>query len=457
MEPGAADASIHLSRVPPVVPQRNPRVGRAETVRTSHAADGREWGPTTQSVGDDDAVLLRLSIALFALQSGFHGFTASLPVALARAGVADAEIGLIVGLAALVQIPAAFAGGALVDRFGGLRLLAGGAVAYLIGAAVLLLPGVDPAADRLPFIVARVSQGIGIALTLPAALSLVPRLVSSDRRGFGLAFIGSAHNLTLIVLPPVSLAVLGSGVSLDLVALLVIGLVLAGTALLFAVPFRLQPAIELATTRADATRRLGFAFRREWTPPLLITLLYVAHWGVVTAYLPQRAELAGADVGLFFVADGVAVLSLRIPSGWLADRIQPRWLVLTGLLLTVVAIGLLVLPVTTPLLILAGALTGGGAGLVLTPLLVELSHRSTDADRGSAFAMLSAALAGALVLGSIGAAPIIATAGFEATILATILGLFLATLVALADRGLATGRGTESVPGAPAEPAPPVA
>ena len=69
------------------------------------------------------------------------------------------------------------------------------------------------------------------------------------------------------------------------------------------------------------------------------------------------------------------------------------------------------------MLILAGALTGGGAGLVLTPLLVEISRRSTDADRGSAFAMLSAALAAALVLGSIGAAPIIASAGFEATIL----------------------------------------
>ena len=91
------------------------------------------------------SMLLRLAVALFALQAGFHGFTASLPVALSRAGVADGEIGLIVGLAALVQVPAAFAGGALVDRFGGLRLLATGAVAYLIGAGVLLFPGVDPA------------------------------------------------------------------------------------------------------------------------------------------------------------------------------------------------------------------------------------------------------------------------------------------------------------------------
>jgi MFS family permease len=406
-------------------------------------------------------MLIRLAVALFALQAGFHGFTASLPVALARAGIADQDIGVVVGLAALVQVPAAFAGGALVDRFGGLRLLAAGAVAYLVGAGVLLLPGVDPAGDMLPFVVARVSQGIGIALTLPAALSLVPRLVPPNQRGFGLAFMGSAHNLTLIAMPPLSLAVLGRGSSLDNVALVVVGIVVVGILLLFAVPVRLrQAAGDVSATQAPAgtdggsitsapivaTRWLGFAFRREWTPPLVITLLYVAHWGVVTAYLPQRAELAGADVGLFFVADGIAVLALRIPSGWLADRIQPRLLVLAGLLMTAVAIGLLVLPAATPVLVVAGALTGGGAGLVLTPLIVEISRRSTDADRGSAFAMLSAALAAALVLGSIGAAPIIALAGFEATILATIVGLVLASVVALADTGLASTAGAPRAP-----------
>jgi MFS family permease len=399
-------------------------------------------------------MLVRLAVALFALQSGFHGFTASLPVALARAGVRDEEIGVIVGLAALVQVPAAFAGGALVDRFGGLRLLAVGAVAYLIGAGVLLLPGVEPAGDRLPFVVARVSQGIGLALTLPSALSLVPRLVAPDRRGFGLAFMGSAHNLTLVAMPPLSLAVLGDGSSLDSVALLAIGMVVVGILVLGLRPVRLRPAIETGHSEGSpspavggagaagyrpalASRWFGFAFRREWTPPLVITLLYVAHWGVVTAYLPQRAELAGANVGLFFVADGIAVLALRIPSGWLADRVQPRLLVLTGLVATGVAIGLLVLPPATPVLVLAGALTGGGAGLVLTPLLVEISRRSTDADRGSAFALISAALAAALVVGSIGTAPIIASAGFEATILVTIAGLAAATVVALADPGLA--------------------
>lgn len=392
--------------------------------------------------------MIRLALALFAVQAGFHGFTASLPLALSRAGVADPEIGLIVGTAALVQLPAALLAGVLVDRIGGLRMLVVGATSYLVGAAILLWPGVEAGGDRLPFLLARLFQGLGIAASLPAALSLVPRLVPGDRQGFGLAFVGSAHNLTLVVLPPVSLAILAA-TSLDGVAISVAGLVLAGLAVVLlsgvAATIRDGPTEGLEARdpsggHATARRRFGLAVRRTWIRPVVIALLYVTHWGVITAYLPQRAEAAGADVGLFFVADGLAVLALRVPSGWLADRIPPGRLLLTGLAITGASIGLLLLPPTTAVLVLAGVLTGAGAGLVLTPLLVEMSRRSSEADRGSAFSLFSGALAGALVLGSIGASPLVAAAGFEAAIGASIVGIGLAAVVGLGDRELRASR-----------------
>lgn len=393
------------------------------------------------SIRHHSARMFRLALALFAVQSGFHGFTAALPLALARAGVPDPEIGLIVGVAALVQIPAAFLAAALVDRFGGVRLLALGGVAYLAGSGVLLLPGVEPGGSRLPFVVARLFQGAGIAMTLPAALSLVPRLFPRERRGFGLAFIGSAHNLTLVALPPLSLVVLDR-TSLDGVALTIAAFVVAGLALILAAPLRFRPAGPDDHGAGDgpqhaAQRRFGFAFRREWIRPLLVAVLYVSHWGVIVAYLPQRAEAAGADIGLFFVSDGLAVLAVRTPAGWLADRVRPRLIVLAGIALTLVSAVLLLPPATTPLLVLAGAGTGAGAGLLLTPLLVEMSRRSSEADRGSAFSLFSGALATALVIGSIGVAPLVAAAGFSAALGAAILAIVAAAFVALGDRDLA--------------------
>ena len=383
--------------------------------------------------------MFRLAVALFAVQAGFHAFTASLPIALARAGVPDPQIGLIVGTAALVQIPAAFVTGVVVDRVGGLRAFSAGGLAYLVGCAILLLPGVEPGGPVGPFVVARVFQGIGIAAILPAALSLVPRLVASTRRGLGLAFVGSAHNLTLVVIPPVSLAILAT-TSLHGVALAALGSVIVGLAIVRIVPFKFGPTGEDEADGSGPTevarRRLGFAFRRTWLRPIVIDLLYITHWGVIVAFLPQRAEAAGANIGLFFVADGIAILLSRVPSGWLADRIRPIFLIISGLTATGVAVLVLTQPPTTPLLMFAGILTGAGGGLVITPMLVELSRRSRDADRGSAFALFSAANACALAIGSIGGAIVIGAFGFGGAMVATLAGVVGAALVALLDQGL---------------------
>ena len=405
---------------------------------TRQGPDRRGRRPSKASPIPDDDRVFRLAVALFGVQAGFHAFTASLPIALARAGVPDPQIGLIVGTAALVQIPAAFAAGVVVDRLGGLRAFTGAGLAYLVGCVFLLLPGVEPGGPVWPFVAARVFQGIGVAAALPAALSLVPRLVAPNRRGFGLAFVGSAHNLTLVAIPPVALVVLAA-TSLHGVAIMALGLVIAGLTLVRVVPFTFRASGEGDAGGGPigvARRRLGFAFRPTWAPLIAIELCYIVHWGVIIAFLPQRAEAVGASIGLFFVADGLAILASRVPSGWLADRIRPIFLIGTGLVSTAGAVVLLTFPPTTGLLTVAGALTGLGGGLVITPILVELSRRSRDADRGSAFSLFSAANASALAVGSIGGALVVGAFGFLAAILATLAGVGAAAVVALLDPGL---------------------
>ena len=70
---------------------------------------------------------------------------------------------------------------------------------------------------------------------------------------------------------------------------------------------------------------------------------------------------------------------------------RPLILILFGLAMSGASVVLLTLPLTTPLLVVAGLMGGVGGGLVMTPILVELSRRSADADRGSAFSLFSAA------------------------------------------------------------------
>jgi MFS family permease len=384
--------------------------------------------------------VLRLALALFAAQAGFHGFTAALPVALARAGFGDVEIGLVVGTAAVVQMPAAVLAGRAIDRLGGLRLFFAGTAAYVVGALILLAVGVDRATPIAALLAARLVQGIGIAIVIPAALSLVPSLVSRERQGFGLALMGSAHNLTQGVLPPLSLALLAS-FSMRGVALFVLGSVAVGAALAAGLGKRLvaetAEAIAGAGGRAGSTaRRFGFVYNGTWSVPLLLALLFAAHWGVVVAYLPQRAEAAGADVGLFFAADALAIFASRVPTGWVADRVPANRLIVVGIAVTIAALALLLPQPTTTALVIAGIGTGLGGGLVVSPLLLEFARRSGPSDRGSAFALFSVAFAAALSLGSIGSAPVVALGGFEPALILGMGALVAAGVVAALDRTL---------------------
>lgn len=376
--------------------------------------------------------MIRLSIALFLVQAGFHGFTVSIPLAMARSGRTDAEIGAIVGVAITVQIAAALVGGALIDRFGAIRLFVAGGLCYLWATLILLVSGIE--ADATPaVIVARILQGTGFGLVVPSVMSVVPSLVPAARRGMAIATAGSAHNITFVALPPLSLAVLNV-FGLSGVTIMVAAFVVAALALALARPLTLR---EHAETHLEAAkRRFGFAWRPAWFAPLAIVLLFVLHWGVVIAYLPQRAELAGADISLFFVADGLFVLLMRIPAGWLADRVRPIWPVLAGTALTFGAVALLFAPPSTPVLILSGSITGVGAALIVQPLMLALTARSGDADRGSAFALFNATFAAGLALGTIGTAPLIATVGYDTLLATALVALVASGVVACLDRGL---------------------
>ena len=374
--------------------------------------------------------MLRLLVVVFLIQSGFHGFTGALPVALAEGGLSNNEIGLVVGAASLVLIIAAPIAGILLDRAGSFRMMALGGGAYIVGALILAASPVSSQAPLWPWLVARSLQGIGFAVVIPSALTLVPRVVPDTRRGFWLTFTLLSQNLTLAIMPAISLAILRA-TSLAGVALVIAAMAAAGTLLIRILP---RPTDgHAAPTHPDARRRLGLAYRASWTSPLVVSLLAVSYWGLVLAHLPPRAELAGTSSGVYFIGYGVSVIVTRLPSGWLSDRYPARRLVLVGLAISLVSIALLVPEPTTPLLAVSGALSGTASGFVMSPLLLELSRRSSRADRGSAFAMFAVATGAANALGSIGGAPIIEAAGFTTALGAGMAAVGLAGVVTVAD------------------------
>jgi predicted MFS family arabinose efflux permease len=124
-----------------------------------------------------------------------------------------------------------------------------------------------------------------------------------------------------------------------------------------------------------------------------------------------------------------------------------------GIAMTGGAVALLFPLPTTEILIASGTLTGIGAALIVQPLLLALTARSGDADRGSAFALFNAAFAASIAVATIGTAPLIGSLGFGTLLAVALVGLGLSAVVALADGGLRHAVGSGAQPGVQLEPA----
>ncbi len=382
--------------------------------------------------------LLTLGVALVFIGSAFHLFTASLPLYFADLGFDPTAIGLLIGAAAVAELFAAFGVGPSVDRFGGRALLLAGAATYVVASL-----GYSAFAAIPALILFRALQGFGIAAVVPSSYSYVPHLVPPRRQTVAFASLGVASNVAMAVCPPLGLFLLEElgpkGLFYTAAAAAAIGI---GIALLVPAPTTVKHPLRLT-------------FRRAWLTPLLVNSLIVVQWGVIVAFLPLNAREAGSNPGLLFTADAIAVLASRIPAGWAADRFGPLRLALGGVVATVLSVALLLTPLTDATLILSGALNGLGGGLVLPPMLAQLSLRSDDRTRGTALSYFNISFALAFILGSSIGGILYGSLGFQGLLVAAAAICASASIVALRDPVLAQPtRGAAGRGRAPANPGP---
>jgi len=328
-------------------------------------------------------------------------YNAALPLYLFRdLGFSVQTVGTLVGMAAVVQLAGTLVTGPLIDRYGARLALRVGPSLHFCAALIFL-----GATAVLPIGGARVLQGLALALMLPAAYSLAPSLAAPRYRATAFGIVGVLQNLALAAGPPLGLWLLGRGPTL---------LFLTATA---SASLGLVLSLSLRAGTPPLKRSAMFKFRASWTPLLAATFLTVLFFGPILAYLPIHvAQHDGGNVGWFFTADAIALLLLRVPTGYITDRLGSRWLLIGGIVITAVSNTLLLAPPSLVLLLVTGAGAGIGAAMLYPPILLELSKRSNDSDRGTAMALYSSCFAGAIGAGSLGGAFSVAHFGFPVTL-----------------------------------------
>jgi MFS family permease len=287
-----------------------------------------------------------------------------------------------------------------------------GTAAYVCAGLLMLMAPSEGAVT-----LGRVTQGLGVALVIPAALSAV-RLLSINAASRNVGYVSTVATLPLAIGPALGLSLYAYGGPAWMVgSSIAAGAVSLGATLLLRLPSPPPAAADAAGRRLFGQ----YGFQRQWVMPLIASGLNGIYFGAILAYLPiHMQQVHGPNAGLFFTADAVGVVLFRLPGTLLAERTNATVPMVLGLALTVVGLFALLLPVQIFWLLAAGAGTGIGAGLFANGLLAFLFATSGDRS-GTATSLSLASLGVGVFVGGAMSGLIVAPWGFHGVIVCGII------------------------------------
>ena len=326
----------------------------------------------------------RLWIATLVFFAGFYALLAPLPRYLVAIGLADWEIGLVLGglgVASLIGRPLA---GVAVDRVGARRVLLAGAGALLCGAL-----GVPATASLWALLGLRLAQALGYVAFTTAGSALVVALTPPALLGRRLAVFGTAANLAITLTPA---AIGGLLTLLPLGA----GFAVAGALALLAGLIVLPRGGLPAAAPAPVVRRPPAVL---W-PPMLFAALFGAGFAAFFQFAPVLAERRGdVAAGWLYAAYGAGIIATRLASGRLLVRAASPPLLCSAVLSLTAGLGLCAAGLPPAGLLLAALLIAGGSG-ILHPALLARHAALLPATPGQATAAFYLAFDAGIGLGS---------------------------------------------------------
>jgi MFS family permease len=336
-----------------------------------------------------------------------------------------ARTGLVASAVVVPGFIAGLFGGPLLDRLGSRRVAVAADLvgAIGVGGVPLLYHTVG-----LPFAVLLGLVLLGALLDIPglsARRVVLPEL--SARAGVRLERTNAAYEstsyLSLLLGPPLA------GLLIALLSPSQVMWIDAATFVVsaIAVAYAIPPAIKVAEPSGGYLSDLvaGLRFLRRdpvlWALALTLTAGNLLTGPLFNVLLPVYidAEFGRASaLGASFAAVGAGSLLGAVVFGWIGHRLSRRSAWLVGFMASPLAIWVLLLEPSLPLLIVVqaviGVVTGG-----LNPLLVTIRHeRIPLAMRGRVFGAFSAASVAAQPIGMVATGFAIEGIGFDATVLA---------------------------------------
>jgi len=341
-------------------------------------------GPATPLAPQSDATvrLIRtLALTVFLEWLGATSIVPMLPVYIRHLGGSDFLAGLVMASFFVAGVLFQYPLGRVADRVGRKPVLVGGLVIYALASFAFLAPIVPAMAILL-----RGLQGLGAGASAIAALAMVSGAVAVERRGRAFASIYGAQISGMAVGPLVGAII---GVHLMWVMFLGSGVV----ALVACIP-----AARLVESGHDVDQRnarirsggpRAKLARVQWSRSMTGAMVAGAALGLTTGVydicwtlLLVSRGAAGWQIGISWTLFSVPFVVAARPSGWLADHMDRRLLVLGGLGLAMAFCATYPFIGLVPALIVLGATEALGFAAALPALQSLLTQGSEPSEVG---------------------------------------------------------------------------
>jgi DHA1 family multidrug resistance protein-like MFS transporter len=341
-------------------------------------------GPATAVAPPTDAsvrLIRTLTATVFLEWLGATSIVPMLPVYIRHLGGTDLLAGLVMASFFAAGVLFQYPLGRLADRIGRKPVLLGGLVVYGLASFAFLAPIAPAVAIGL-----RGLQGLGAGASAIAALAMVSGAVAVERRGRAFASIYGAQISGMAVGPLIGAIVgahhmwimfLGSGV---------VAFVACIPAMRIVAPPE-EAALRDARTNSDGTRNP--LARVQWSRSMTGAMIAGAALGLTTGVydicwtlLLVSRGAAGWQIGVSWTMFAVPFVVAARPSGWLADHMDRRILVLGGLGLAMAFCASYPFIGAVPALMVLGATEALGFAAALPSLQSLLTQGSEPSEVG---------------------------------------------------------------------------
>jgi predicted MFS family arabinose efflux permease len=299
--------------------------------------------------------------ATFLFFIAYYALIVPLPRYLSAIGLADWQVGFVLGASAIASLMIRPISGLLTDRLGYKPMLFLGALALMVGASTVALT----TSMTLLFCL-RILQTLGYVAFTTAGNALVGRLASAEERSTKIAYFGLAANFAMTATPGVTDLLLPT---LGLTPFFWIAGCIALAAGVMTWFLRFVPSNNAPTNHNGAVSSAQWHIPKQVWLAMLVAALFGAGFGAYFQYfaiLLERREIAAAPV---YATYGLSIIATRLLLGRYLDRIGlGRVLAIAAGLM---AIGLVVAAFGTSILwlVVAAALIAIGGGF-FHPMLI---------------------------------------------------------------------------------------